>query len=142
MEFGQDNIVGYRIIVTRKLQSMLQKELLSRINAAGCEMSATALSRIERQHRRVVTDELIAIAIALGIDANELFNYDIIRQNGVGSVLNEKLLSRFKFSVATITKIEQGRRHMYDYEIIWLSELLDCDPNYLLLFSDEEKSKS
>lgn len=54
------NIVGVRVELARKRQGIKQKELLAGIQAAGVDMNASALSKLEGQTRCVTDIELTA----------------------------------------------------------------------------------
>lgn len=69
---GTRNICGHRIETTRKNQGIKQKELLARLQVAGININASALSKLEGQIRMVTDFELVAISDALGVSINYL----------------------------------------------------------------------
>lgn len=71
---GNRNIVGKKIEEKRKKMGLKQKEFLTQLQINGIELSASALSKIEGQHRIVTDKELYAIADVLDISVDSLLN--------------------------------------------------------------------
>lgn len=71
---GNRNIVGKKIEEKRKKMGLKQKEFLTQLQISGIELSASALSKIEGQHRIVTDKELYAIADVLDISVDSLLN--------------------------------------------------------------------
>lgn len=69
---GDRNIVGVRVELARKRQGIKQKELLAGIQAAGVDMNASALSKLEGQTRCVTDIELAALANILEVSVDWL----------------------------------------------------------------------
>lgn len=69
---GDKNIIGSKICAIRKERGIKQKELLAQLQVLGMDISPTSLSMLEGQHRLVQDYEVVIIAKALGLDANEL----------------------------------------------------------------------
>ena len=69
---GNRNIVGKKIEEKRKKMGLKQKEFLTQLQINGIDMSASALSKIEGQHRIVTEKELYAIADVLDISVDSL----------------------------------------------------------------------
>jgi transcriptional regulator with XRE-family HTH domain len=72
LPLGDMNIVGANITRIRLDKGIRQKELLARIQSEGIDISGSCLSKIEGQTRMVTDRELLALARALGVDADAL----------------------------------------------------------------------
>lgn len=72
LALGDRNIVGARVTQARKAKEMKQVELLTRLQLAGIELSAPALSLLEGQKRPVTDIELNALADILEVSVNWL----------------------------------------------------------------------
>jgi len=69
---GDKNIVGEKLLVRRTQLGIKQKDILTRLQLEGIEMSSSALSKIEGQERCVKDFELAAFCEILDIDPAEL----------------------------------------------------------------------
>ena len=69
---GKRNIVGKKVEEKRKKMGLKQKEFLAQLQIHGIDMSASALSKVEGQHRIVTDKELSAIADVLDISTDSL----------------------------------------------------------------------
>jgi len=76
-EIGKKNIIGAKIVEIREEQDMKQKELLTRLQVLGMDISATSLSRLEGQHRLAQDYEVAIVAQALKVDIRELLPSNI-----------------------------------------------------------------
>ena len=72
LALGDRNIVGARVTEARKSQGMKQVELLAKLQTAGTDISASALSQLEGQKRPVSDFELLALADALHVSVDWL----------------------------------------------------------------------
>ena len=70
---GTKNIVGTRVVATRKALGTSQKDFLAKLQVLGMDISATSLSRLEGQYRLVQDFEVSILAKTLRITVNELF---------------------------------------------------------------------
>jgi len=75
-QIGNRNIIGSKVYAIRKSKNMKQKEFLARLQTLGMDISATSLSRLERQERLVQDYEIVILAKALDITADELLSQD------------------------------------------------------------------
>lgn len=75
-KIGNRNIIGSKVYAIRKMKNMRQKELLARLQTLGMDISATSLSRLERQERLVQDYEIVILAKALDITVDELLSQD------------------------------------------------------------------
>ena len=66
------NICGARVEMARKNQGMKQKELLAKLQAAGIDLNASGLSKLEGQIRYVTDYELSALADILNVSVDWL----------------------------------------------------------------------
>ena len=67
------NIIGRKIRQLRRARGLSVADLAARLDGEGHKMDAQAVSAIERQTRRVRDHEVLALARALGVKADELF---------------------------------------------------------------------
>lgn len=72
LALGERNIIGARVTEARMALGMKQHELLAKLQVAGIEISAPALSLLEGQKRPVFDFELIALADALNVSVDWL----------------------------------------------------------------------
>jgi len=75
-EPGDKNIVGSNIVAIRKAIGMTQKDLLTKLQVLGLEISSTSLSQLEGQHRLARCYEILAIAKALNVSLEEIYHYN------------------------------------------------------------------
>ena len=71
---GNENVVGQNIVLLRKHRKMKQGQLLSQLQVRGIDISQSALSDIEGQHRKVSDRELLAISEILNVSIQALFS--------------------------------------------------------------------
>jgi transcriptional regulator with XRE-family HTH domain len=67
------NITGKRIKAIRRKKMLTQDQLAARLNTLGIDFDQTSISKIENQSRVLLDFELKAIAEALGIPIDKLF---------------------------------------------------------------------
>lgn len=72
LTLGDRNMVGPRVTETRQRQGMKQVELLAKLQTAGIDISASALSRLEGQKQPVSDFELRALAETLPVTVHWL----------------------------------------------------------------------
>ncbi len=72
LPLGNRNIVGKRVTQAREMRGMKQHELLAKLQTAGIEISAPALSLLEGQKRPVSDFELAALADILNVSVDWL----------------------------------------------------------------------
>lgn len=72
LKLGDRNIIGARVTQARLFRKMKQNELLAKLQLAGIDISAPALSLLEGQKRPVSDIELSAIADILQVSVNWL----------------------------------------------------------------------
>lgn len=69
---GDKNIIGKKIEMMRKEKNISQKELLSRLQVYGTDISPSTLSKIEGQIRKVTDIEALAFSRVLDVSVSEL----------------------------------------------------------------------
>ena len=69
---GNKNIIGNKVLATRKAKHIKQKDFLARLQTLGMDISATSLSRLEGQHRLIQDYEVVILAKALDMTVEEL----------------------------------------------------------------------
>jgi len=75
-EIGDKNFIGSRIHELRKSKGIKQKDLLTKLQVSGLDISATSLSRLEGQYRLASDFEILAVAEALDVDIKDLLHRD------------------------------------------------------------------
>ena len=70
---GCENLIGQNVVALRRRRNMKHGELLSQLQVRGIDLSQSALSDIEGQHRKISDRELLAIADCLGVPLQDLF---------------------------------------------------------------------
>ena len=68
---GDANLLGERIAALRNARGLSQKDFVARL---GCDITQTGVSKLECRRRQITDYELRAIAAALGMDMNTLFD--------------------------------------------------------------------
>ena len=68
------NITGKKIRAVRRKKKITQIQLAARLNTLGIDFDQTAISKIENQTKVLLDFEAKAIAQALGIPIEKLFN--------------------------------------------------------------------
>lgn len=69
---GNRNIIGKKLEKKRKEMGLKQREFLIKLQIEGIDMSPSALSKVEGQHRIVTDKELSAIASVLSTSTDSL----------------------------------------------------------------------
>ena len=72
LALGDQNLIGARVTQARKASRMKQVQLLAKLQLAGIDMSAPALSLLEGQKRPVTDIELVALAEILDVSVGWL----------------------------------------------------------------------
>lgn len=68
------NITGKTIKIIRESKKISQEQLAARLNVLGLDIDQTIISKIETQIREITDYEVEAIANALGVNIEDLFN--------------------------------------------------------------------
>lgn len=69
---GNSNLIGERLTKKRKAMGLKQREFIVQLQINGVDLSSSALSKIEGQHRIVTDKELTAIADVLNVTTDFL----------------------------------------------------------------------
>ena len=76
-KLGNSNLIGERLTQKRKAMGLKQKEFIVQLQINGIDLSSSALSKVEGQHRIVTDKELIAIADVLNVTTDFLLGRKI-----------------------------------------------------------------
>lgn len=77
IEYGDKNTIGQRLCALRKQRGMKQKELLAQLQLRGIDISASSLSELEGQRRKVTDHEVIMLASIFEVSSDELLKIPI-----------------------------------------------------------------
>ena len=72
-EYGDSNLIGRRVEFLRKQRRIKQKDFVARLQVAGLDINPTSYSKLEGQVRNATDKEVYAIARALGVPLEALF---------------------------------------------------------------------
>lgn len=70
---GTRNVIGAQISKIRIAKNMKQKELWAKLQVHGIDMTASSLSKLEGQTRRVTDIEVVAFSDILNVPISNLF---------------------------------------------------------------------
>jgi transcriptional regulator with XRE-family HTH domain len=73
MNYQYSEMMGKKISALRQAKGMTQEELSARLQVIGCDLTRSALAKIEVGQRHLYPDEIKALRTALGVDYEELF---------------------------------------------------------------------
>ena len=71
--YGDKNVVGKNIERIRKEKGIKQKDMIAKIQSAGCDMNPTSYSKLEGQVRMASDREIYVIARILEVRMEDLF---------------------------------------------------------------------
>lgn len=66
-------LLGKRIGALRQERNLTQEQLAAKLQVAGCDMTRSALAKIECSQRHLYPDELKALKTVLNVAYDELF---------------------------------------------------------------------
>lgn len=69
-----EKIVGQNVRFLRERANMTQEQLAARLQLQGCDITRSAVAKIEVGQRHMYPDEIILIKDILGISYDELFD--------------------------------------------------------------------
>jgi len=69
-----EKIIGNNIRILREGASMTQEQLSAKMQIAGCDMTRSAIAKIEVGQRHIYPDEIILIKEILNVDFDQIFN--------------------------------------------------------------------
>ena len=72
MNFAYDKIVGERIRAERELKGMTQEQLAAQLQTLDCDVTRSALAKIEVGQRHIYADEIRLIKDILNIPFDRL----------------------------------------------------------------------
>ena len=73
MDYAYDRLMGENIRKIREENNMTQEQLSGKIQTLGCDMTRSALAKIEAGQRHIYSCEIRALKIALDISYDKLF---------------------------------------------------------------------
>lgn len=73
MNYGYSKVLGRNISIIRRSKGLTQEQLSAKLQVAGCDITRSALAKIEAGQRHLYPDELKALKTVLGIPYDELF---------------------------------------------------------------------
>lgn len=73
MDFKYDKAIGKRIRDLREKKGLTQEELAFRMQVNGCDITRSALAKIEVGQRHIYSDEIKCFAKVLGVSYPEIF---------------------------------------------------------------------
>ncbi|HWR22424.1 MAG TPA: helix-turn-helix transcriptional regulator [Feifaniaceae bacterium] len=73
MNYEYSKAIGRNISVIRQSKGLTQEQLSTKLQIIGCDITRSALAKIEVGQRHLYPDELKALKIVLGIRYDELF---------------------------------------------------------------------
>ena len=73
MDYAYEKLLGKHISNIRKTQNMTQDELSTKLQLQGCDITRSALAKIEAGQRRIYASEIKALSSVLSISYDELF---------------------------------------------------------------------
>ena len=65
--------MGRHLSELRQEKGLTQEQLAARLQVQGCDLTRSALAKIEVGQRHLYPDEIKALTIALGIDYEQIF---------------------------------------------------------------------
>ena len=72
-EYGDCNIIGKTVEKLRKERKIKQKDFIARLQVLGLDINPTSYSKLEGQIRIATDKEVYAIAKALGVQMEKLY---------------------------------------------------------------------
>jgi transcriptional regulator with XRE-family HTH domain len=73
MNYEYSKAIGRNISIIRQSKGLTQEQLSAKLQVAGCDLTRSALAKIEVGQRHLYPDELKSLKIVLGIPYEELF---------------------------------------------------------------------
>ena len=74
MNVGVEKIIGKNIRVIRERSKLTQEQLSAKLQINGCDITRSALAKIEVGQRHIYVDEIICLKEILKVDFDELLS--------------------------------------------------------------------
>ncbi len=74
MDIQYEKKIGYKIRAIREKTKMTQEELSARLQVRGCDITRSAIAKIEVGQRHIYPDEIRHIKEILCVNYEDLFN--------------------------------------------------------------------
>ena len=69
-----EKIIGSNIRFLREKADLTQEQLAAKLQIKGCDITRSAIAKIEVGQRHIYPDEIILIKSILGVSYDEIFN--------------------------------------------------------------------
>ncbi|MBP9988140.1 MAG: helix-turn-helix transcriptional regulator [Ruminococcus sp.] len=76
MNYDIEKVIGNNIRTLREKRNITQEQLSAKLQVTGCDITRSALAKIEVGQRHLYPDEIIALKNALKVSFNDIFNID------------------------------------------------------------------
>ena len=73
MEYAYDRLMGENIRIIREKRKMTQEQLAAKLQTLGCDLTRSALAKIEVGQRHIYSWEIHALKTALDVPYDKLF---------------------------------------------------------------------
>lgn len=73
MDYSYDRLIGIRIRKNREKKNLTQEALAARLQTLGCDITRSALAKIEVGQRHIYSKEISALKNALNVSYDDLF---------------------------------------------------------------------
>ena len=133
---GSERALARRITYERERQGWKQVALASRMTAAGCPMTQSAVSKIENDDppRRITVDELVAFSTVFGVPVGELLlPPEVVADKALRSALEVWRRARAQESDARFKILDHVQAHPHVEGL--LEELLTHEDRYAIVDS-------
>ena len=76
MNINTEKIIGNNIKVLREKANLTQEQLSAKLQVCGCDITRSALAKIEVGQRHIYVDEIILLKEILKVSYEQLLNLD------------------------------------------------------------------
>lgn len=76
MNYVVEKKIGNNIRLLRETANLTQEQLSAKLQVRGCDITRSALAKIEVGQRHLYPDEIILLKEILNCDYNEIFNIE------------------------------------------------------------------
>ena len=74
MNYSVEKRIGNNIRVLREKKNMTQEQLSAKLQLSGCDLTRSAVAKIEVGQRHLYPDEILLIKNILGVSYDEIFS--------------------------------------------------------------------
>ena len=72
-EYGDCNFIGKKVEFLRKERKIKQKDFIAKLQLAGCDITRSAIAKIEVGQRHIYPDEIMLIKEVLNTEFDDIF---------------------------------------------------------------------